>query len=100
MSPSTNQSKTLNESDAEELVRGWGFSNVFTWHDTPHRHYPPHTHSMLTTHYIIQGEIRMKDYVTNVDKRYQVGDRCDVGANARHEAWAGSEGCTYVIGEK
>ena len=64
-------------------------------------HYPTHTHSGLTTHLILEGELT----VTYPDDRgpkketFGPGGRLDVDANRRHEVWMGKEGCTYVIGE-
>ncbi|KAK6952047.1 hypothetical protein Daesc_006575 [Daldinia eschscholtzii] len=82
--------------DYEAEVRSWGFSHVFTWTDGP-----PHSHSGLTTHLILDGQLTItypKD--ANPEKKtYTVGDRIDVEANRVHEVWIGENGCTYVIGE-
>ncbi|KAK0628704.1 hypothetical protein B0T17DRAFT_490023 [Bombardia bombarda] len=95
--------------DAEAEVRAWGFSHVFTWTDGPSSHYPPHSHSGLTTHLILKGEltiaypddkIQPEGSKGEVEKTtYGVGGRIDVDAGRVHEVWIGREGCTYVIGE-
>ncbi|KAI0007394.1 hypothetical protein F4779DRAFT_513987 [Xylariaceae sp. FL0662B] len=87
--------------DYEAEVRSWGFQNVFTWTDGPNTHYRPHSHSGLTTHLILNGQLTItypKDAHPE-KKAYSVGDRIDVEAGRVHEVWIGHEGCTYVIGE-
>tara|TARA_R110002003_G_scaffold206_13_gene15835 strand:- start:3413 stop:3748 length:336 start_codon:yes stop_codon:yes gene_type:complete len=105
--------------EAESEVRSWGFNHVFTWTDGPwvpelwmqsrctdsphHRnaHYPPHKHSGVTTHLILNGSLTYT-YPDEPDAKKEslgVGGRWDVDANTVHEVWVGSEGCTYVIGE-
>ncbi|KAK0656450.1 hypothetical protein B0T16DRAFT_452013 [Cercophora newfieldiana] len=97
------QPKSKSRKDAEAEVRDWGFSHVFTWTDGPGAHYPPHSHSGLTTHLILSGKLTityLDDPVGSKSKTtYTVGDRIDVAAGRVHEVWMGEEGCTYVIGE-
>ncbi|KAK6221887.1 hypothetical protein LQW54_001107 [Pestalotiopsis sp. IQ-011] len=80
----------------EAQVKSWGFSHVFTWTDGP-----PHSHSGLTTHLILKGQLTITyPEDENPDKTtYSVGDRIDVDAGRLHEVWMGRQGCTYVIGE-
>jgi len=69
---------------------------------------------MLTTHLVVKGEITLQEEGKE-RKTFKVGDRADVGANVRHEAWIGPQvfplgsvpfkanllqGCTYVIAEQ
>ena len=64
-------------------------------------HYPPHSHSCLTTHLIRRGTLTImypKDD-RPVKQTFGVGDRVDVDARRTHEVWMGDEGCEYVIGE-
>lgn len=64
-------------------------------------HYSPHSHSGLTTHLILRGELTIT-YPNDMNRTkttYSVGDRIDVEAGRIHEVWMGDEGCTYVIGE-
>jgi hypothetical protein len=64
-------------------------------------HYPPHKHSGVTTHVILDGSLTYT-YPNDADAKRQtlgVGERWDVDANKVHEVWVGEEGCTYVIGE-
>ncbi|EHK47401.1 uncharacterized protein TrAtP1_012499 [Trichoderma atroviride] len=85
----------------EAQVRSWGFGHVFTWSDGPNSHYAPHSHSGLTTHLIVDGEMTLW-YPDEADRKkatYGVGSRVDVDAGRVHEVWIGSQGCTYVIGE-
>lgn len=66
-------------------------------------HYPPHSHSGLTTHLIRRGELTITypedDPKGETRETFGVGARLDVPAGKVHEVWMGSEGCTYVIGE-
>ncbi|KAL8734495.1 MAG: hypothetical protein Q9166_001395 [cf. Caloplaca sp. 2 TL-2023] len=87
--------------ESESLVRSWGFAHVFTWTDGPHAHYPPHSHSGLTTHLIRRGQLTIT-YPNDAKpekKTYGVGDRVDVEGGRVHEVWMGEEGCEYIIGE-
>ena len=86
---------------AESEVRSWGFSHVFTWSDGPNAYYPPHTHSGLTTHLILRGELTITypDDKSPTKETFGEGARIDVDKNRRHEVWMGPKGCTYVIGE-
>ncbi|KAK2608467.1 hypothetical protein QQS21_003037 [Conoideocrella luteorostrata] len=88
-------------SEPEEQVRSWGFRHAFTWTDAPNAHYPAHSHSDLTTHLIVSGELTLW-YPNEPDRAkvtYGAGSRVDVNAGRVHEVWIGDKGCTYVIGE-
>ncbi|KAH7123723.1 hypothetical protein B0J11DRAFT_529713 [Dendryphion nanum] len=89
------------QKDAEREVRDWGFKHVFTWTDRPGAHYPPHRHSNLTTHLILNGQLTITypDDVEPKKETFGTGDRIDVDAKRSHEVWVSKEGCTYVIGE-
>ena len=68
---------------------------------TRNAHYPPHSHSGLTTHLITAGELTItypKD-ASPTKETFSRGARVDVDAGRVHEVWMGSSGCTYVIGE-
>ncbi|KAL1870276.1 hypothetical protein VTK73DRAFT_2725 [Phialemonium thermophilum] len=91
----------MSQKDYEALVRSWGFPHVFTWTDGPNAHYPPHSHSNLTTHLIVRGQLTIT-YPRDrqpVKTTHGPGARVDVDAGRVHEVWIGNEGCTYVIGE-
>jgi hypothetical protein len=64
-------------------------------------HYAPHSHSGLTTHLILRGELTITYPQDTTPKRetFGPGSRLDVDAGREHEVWIGSKGCTYVIGE-
>jgi len=97
--PSLMASKPLK--DAEGEVRSWGFNHVFTWTDGPNAYYPPHSHSGITTHLILRGELTIT-YPNDPKPKKEIfgpGSRLDVDAQRVHEVWMGDEGCTYVIGE-
>ncbi|KAG6126597.1 hypothetical protein E4U28_000468, partial [Claviceps purpurea] len=66
-----------------------------------HAHYPPHSHSGLTTHLVVSGQMTLW-YPNESDRekvKYGAGARIDVDAERVHEVWIGERGCTYVIGE-
>ncbi|QDS72955.1 hypothetical protein FKW77_008518 [Venturia effusa] len=89
------------QDEAEREVKSWGFGTVFTWTDRPNAHYPPHKHSGLTTHLILDGQLTItypKDK-NPTKETFGPGTRLDVDAGRSHEVWMGPEGCTYVIGE-
>ena len=64
-------------------------------------HYPPHSHSGLTTHLILDGELTITYPADSEPKKetFGPGARLDVDAKRLHEVWIGDQGCTYVIGE-
>jgi len=45
---------------------------------------------MLTTHLVLRGEITLQEDGKE-KKTFKPGDRADVGANVKHEAWIGPE---------
>ncbi|OAL25349.1 hypothetical protein AYO22_05226 [Fonsecaea multimorphosa] len=89
--------RTTSRSQDEKTVREWGFSHVFTWTDGPRRsyaHYPPHSHSGLTTHLIRRGSLTITypEDVSPTKETFGVGARIDVPAGKLHEVWMGEEG--------
>jgi mannose-6-phosphate isomerase-like protein (cupin superfamily) len=84
--------------DLEKQLRAEGFTHTYVWQDGPGAHYPDHTHSTVTAHIILDGEMT----VTSQGKTetYRAGDRFDVPANTVHSARMGPQGCQYLIGEK
>lgn len=57
-------------------------------------HYPPHSHSGLTTHLIRRGSLTItypKD-PSPTKETFGVGERIDVPAGKVHEVWMGEEG--------
>ena len=68
---------------------------------TRNAHYPPHSHSGVTTHLIRRGSLTI---IYPLDENptkatFGVGARIDVPAEKVHEVWMGDEGCEYVVGE-
>jgi mannose-6-phosphate isomerase-like protein (cupin superfamily) len=88
----------LDESEIRRNLQAEGFSHTFVWQDCPRAFYPDHTHSDLTAHIILDGEMTLS--MNGESRTYRVGDRCDVPAGAVHSAQMGSQGCRYIIGEK
>jgi mannose-6-phosphate isomerase-like protein (cupin superfamily) len=75
-----------------------GFLNTFVWQDGPQTSYPDHTHSDLTAHIILDGEMTLT--MNGKSQTFRAGERCDVPAGAVHSAQMGPSGCRYLIGEK
>jgi quercetin dioxygenase-like cupin family protein len=84
--------------ELEKKLRKEGFSNIFVWQDRPNAFYPDHTHSGVTAHIVLEGEITVT--CQGVTRTYKAGDRFDVPKETVHSAKIGPEGCRYVIAEK
>lgn len=88
----------LNEAELRESLIAEGFAQTFVWQDGPQAFYPDHTHSGLTAHIILDGEMTLT--MGGESQTYRVGERCDVPAGAVHSAQMGPRGCRYLVGEK
>jgi quercetin dioxygenase-like cupin family protein len=84
--------------DWEKKLRQEGFGVTYVWQDGPSAFYPDHTHSSVTAHIVLEGEMTVSSGGTT--RTYRPGDRFDVPANTVHSARMGSSGCRYLIGEK
>ena len=89
---------TQSESQYRKQLEAEGFQHTFVWHDGPGARYPDHTHTELTAHIILAGEMTLS--MNGVSQTYRAGERCDVAAGATHSAMMGPEGCRYLVGEK
>lgn len=54
---STSTDTMKSRAEAEKEVASWGFRHIFTWTDGGNAYYPPHSHSGLTTHLILRGQL-------------------------------------------
>ncbi len=88
----------MNEKELENLLKDEGFSGIFAHTDRPDAYYPDHTHSGVTAHIVLEGEITMRG--EGVTKTYKAGERFDVPAGSVHSARIGPSGCRYMIGGK
>ena len=88
----------MNEKELEKTLRDEGFSGIFTHRDSPNAYYTEHTHSGVTAHIVLEGEITLS--AEGNTKMYRTGERFDVPAGAVHSARVGPSGCRYMIGEK
>ena len=84
--------------ELEEQLIDEGFSGIFVHRDSPHAHYPDHTHSGITVHIVLEGEITVTSEGQTIT--YKTGDRFDVPSGEVHSAKIGPDGCLYMIGEK
>lgn len=74
-----------------------GFT-VLRWSDRPHHAYTPHHHDHDESLYGVRGVITF--HVAGVDYRLGPGDRLMLPRGTVHAATVGSEGATYLIGER
>lgn len=88
----------MTEKEFEEELRREGFSGIFIHRDSPNALYPNHTHSGITAHIVLEGEITVTSEGQTIT--YKAGDRFDVPSGEVHSATIGSKGCRYMIGEK
>ena len=88
----------MNEKELERKLGDEGFSGIFVQQDRPNAFYPDHSHSSITAHIVLEGEITVTS--EGVTKTYGSGDRFDVPAGTVHSANIGLNGCRYIIGEK
>lgn len=88
----------MTEGDWERLLHSEGFTHTFVWQDGPHAYYPDHTHSKLTAHVILDGEMTLTS--DGAIRTFKAGERPDVPAGTVHSARMGSKGCKYIVGEK
>lgn len=84
--------------DWEKKLRDEGFGATYVCEDGPNAFYPDHTHSTLTAHIILEGEMTVTSAGTA--QACKPGDRFDVPARTVHSACMGPSGCRYLIGEK
>lgn len=88
----------MNEQELEARLISEGFSGIFVHRDSPNAFYPEHTHSGITAHIVLDGEITVTSEGQTVT--YQAGERFDVPSGEVHSASIGPKGCRYMIGEK
>ncbi len=81
----------------EHQLRAEGCTRTYVWEDGPNTYYPDHTHSELTAHIILSGEMTLTCH--GKTETVKAGGRIDVPAGAVHSAKMGPEGCRYLIGE-
>lgn len=82
----------------EKLLADEGFGEFFVWQDGPGASYPDPSHSGLTAHIILEGEMTLTS--EGQTRTYQAGERADVPAGAVHSAKMGPRGCRYLVGQK
>lgn len=88
----------MSEKELEEQLRSEGFSGIFVHRDSAGAFYPDHTHSGITAHIVLEGEITVTSQGQTIT--YKSGERFDVPSGEVHSAQIGSHGCRYMIGEK
>ena len=88
----------MTEQELEEQLLSEGFTGIFVHRDSPNAFYPDHTHSGITAHIILDGEITVTSEGQTVT--YKTGERFDVPSGEVHSANIGAEGCRYMIGQK
>jgi quercetin dioxygenase-like cupin family protein len=85
------------EAELRTRLAADGF-HALLWTDAPGAHYQPHTHAEDESLWVLAGEITFE--VGGLTYRLQSGDRLQLPAGTLHAATAGSDGATYLIGER
>jgi quercetin dioxygenase-like cupin family protein len=85
------------ESDLRERLAREGF-DAFVWSDGSGADYAPHRHECDESLWVVRGEITFG--VADAHHRLGPGDRLMLPAGTLHEALAGPEGVTYLIGRR
>ncbi len=80
-----------------EKLSAEGFKGIFVHTDPPDAYYPDHTHSGITAHIVLTGEITIT--CDGKTESYRSGERFDVPSGEVHSARVGKSGCRYIIGE-
>ena len=75
-----------------------GFGGIHVQKDKKNVRYPAHGHPFISAHVILEGSMTLA--VDGEIIRLNVGDRYNVPKEVVHVVQIGSEGCTYLIGEK
>lgn len=82
----------------EEFLKE-GFRHIYEWRDEADVVYPEHAHEDMVSFIVLQGSI----YITFSDKNNTIevkkGERFDVPPGKVHSAYAGPEGCSYLVAE-
>lgn len=84
--------------DARSALAFDGYADIDEWHDNASVMYPTHEHDGDTAHIVVGGSIIIT--INGQEKEYRAGDRFDIPAHTAHSVRMGSEGCTYIFGEK
>ena len=84
--------------EARLALASEGYVDINEWHDAPGVFYPPHEHDGDTAHVVVAGTLLVT--ISDDERIYKPGDRFDIPAHIIHAARMGSEGCTYIFGEK
>ncbi|HZR84683.1 MAG TPA: cupin domain-containing protein [Candidatus Binatia bacterium] len=85
------------EPELRRRLEAEGFS-VSLWSDRPYAHYAPHSHDHDESLWVVEGEIAFG--ANGAEYRLGPGDRLMLPRGTVHTADAGSEGATYLIGER
>jgi len=88
----------MNETEARKQLENDGFRNISVFKDGPGKFYSDHVHMALTAHIILDGKMTLE--WGNRKNTYRKGDRFDIEKNDIHSTIMGSEGCTYITGNK
>lgn len=71
---------------------------VFLWRDPSDRRYVPHSHEHDESLWVVRGRIVFR--VEGAEYPLEPGDRLMLPRGTVHEAEAGPEGATYLIGQR
>ena len=92
-----NEGQPPGEADLRRRLVADGFA-AMTWSDPPHRTYSPHSHDHDECLWCLRGSITF--HIAGRDHRLDPGDRLMLPRGTVHAATAGTDGATYLIGER
>jgi quercetin dioxygenase-like cupin family protein len=88
----------MNEQEQIKQLESEGLQNVAVRTFEPNAVLPEHTHEKPTVHIILAGELTAIDQ--NGSQVLKTGDRVEFPAGTKNRVMVGSEGCSFVMGEK
>jgi quercetin dioxygenase-like cupin family protein len=94
-----NISKTgiKNIAKIKEILQREGYSDIYTWSDSPGTYYDWHKHNFDEVRWVYKGSVKIGYDDTVVE--LQPGDKMEIPAGTEH--WAETnEGVSYICGSK
>lgn len=88
----------MDEQDIIRDLQGKGYQKVYVWKAEPKEKDPKHKHPFDTHLYVLHGELEVR--MDNSIIVMKIDDELDIPRNTIHEAKAGPDGCTYIVGER
>jgi quercetin dioxygenase-like cupin family protein len=82
----------------ESQLKSEGFSDLAVHTFPPNMRFGVHTHEEDSVHIMLKGELTLIE--TGDPMVFREGDRINIPAGTTHDAYAGADGFTFLVGEK